>query len=111
MESLSVITPNIKRALVIIFSSVLLVFISINVVAQTNSPNQHPEGQSQAEQASGYLNNMEKEPNAYTPGSSEWYAQPWIWAIVAAILILFIGMIARNSGRKEVDSSSENGLR
>jgi hypothetical protein len=34
-------------------------------------------------------------------GGSDWYAQPWVWAIGAAVFIIIIVAILKGGGRKE----------
>lgn len=111
MKNLKAFTTTATNKAVALFSIIMLVFISFNGMSQNNNnPGQNPDRSSHAEQSSEYLHNIETDPNG-VPNTTAWYAQPWIWAIVAAVLILFIGMLARNSGKKEVESGSENGLR
>jgi hypothetical protein len=82
--------------------------ISLQSSSQTNNPNEYPEKPSHSQQASDYLHNIEKNPNG-VPDNAVWYAQPWIWAIVAAILVLIIGLIYKNNTKR--DDEVEPGLR
>ncbi|MEJ6979841.1 hypothetical protein WG906_05235 [Pedobacter sp. P351] len=94
--------------LVTLISTITFVLFSLIVVAQAgNNPNQHPEKSSPAEQSSAYLQSIENDPNG-VPNNSAWYAQPWLWAIVAAILILVVGLIFKSYGKRDVES--EQGL-
>jgi hypothetical protein len=34
-------------------------------------------------------------------GGSDWYTQPWVWAIGAAVFIIIIVAILKGGGRKE----------
>ena len=111
MKTRSAIAIEVKDKAARLVSMAILMLISFNGVSQNNvSPGQNSDRSSHAEQSSDYLYNIEKDPNG-VPNTAAWYAQPWIWAIVAAILILFIGLIARNSGKKNIEADSENGLR
>lgn len=83
---------------------ILLLTSSLLSFAQTD------DGASSARQMSQYLQNTENDPNG-VPNDSAWYAQPWIWAIVAAVLILLIAFITRGSSRKNMESDTEGGLR
>lgn len=39
-----------------------------------------------------------------------WYAQPWVWALVAAVVILFIFMITNGGKKKNMEHDSERGI-
>lgn len=95
MKKLIDFTNQTKQAIVSIIS-VMLLFLSSGVLAQ-----------SRANDASLYLQNIEEDPNG-VPNNSNWYLQPWIWAIVAAILILVIGFLFKTYGKKDIES--EHGL-
>lgn len=43
-----------------------------------------------------------------TISNGEWYSQPWIWAIIATLLILIIGVLSRNSMKEKKSSNSDN---
>jgi len=87
-------------------SSIVLLFFSINGLAQTGTdPKQGPDHTSSPAQASQYLQTIEKDPNL-VPNSSAWYVQPWIWAIVASLLILIIGLLFKAYGKRDVQSES-----
>lgn len=34
-------------------------------------------------------------------GGSDWYTQPWVWAIGAAVFIIILVAILKGSGKKE----------
>ncbi|MFD2161049.1 hypothetical protein ACFSJU_01500 [Paradesertivirga mongoliensis] len=106
MENLSVFTVSAKFKLSTVISVMFLMFLSLNGIAQ-NNPGQGTDRPSHAEQSSEYLQSIEADPNG-VPNSSEWYVQPWIWAIVAAILVLVIGLLFTTYGKRDVDS--ERGL-
>lgn len=106
MEKLSSFMVRAKLNLSTIISVMFLMFLSLNGVAQNNQ-GQGADRNSHAEQSSEYLQSIEADPNG-VPNSSAWYVQPWIWAIVAAILILIIGLLFKSYGKRDVDS--ERGL-
>ena len=108
MEKLRTVSTAFKQKALFIFSVLFLMMFSQSVVAQSgNNTPQGTDNPSHAEQASQYLHNIEKDPNG-VPNSAAWYVQPWIWAIVAAILILVIGLIYKNNSKRDVES--EHGL-
>jgi hypothetical protein len=76
----------------LVFVVFMLLCLSSNAVAQTQ----------QAAQEGPYYN-LSKDVSGVTTYSA-WYAQPWIWAIVAALLILFIGMVFKNNRKRDVES-------
>lgn len=51
-------------------------------------------------------------PEATVADDSSWYSQPWIWAVLVAILIVIIGFFNRkgNSTRK-VKDDTDRGIR
>ena len=108
MEKLAAFIIKAKHWTFTTISALALMYFSFDAMAQTGKdPGQNPDRPSHSEQASSYLHNIEQDPNG-VPNSSEWYAQPWIWAIVAAILILIIGLIYKNNSKRDLDS--ERGL-
>jgi hypothetical protein len=42
--------------------------------------------------------------NISTDGTSEWYAQPWVWIVGAAVFILLLIALLRGGGRDTVTS-------
>lgn len=106
MKKLTAFTDKTKHIAFSLISTIILFVISFPLMAQTGGgANEKPD--SHAEQASAYLQSIEQDPNG-VPNSSAWYAQPWIWAIVASILILIIGMLFKSYGKRDMDS--EHGL-
>jgi|GEM_PF-1107094 len=104
MKKLMDFTTQVKQSVISVLSLVLLLFLSLGVIAQSVDNTQSP---SRANDASQYLQNIEKDPNG-VPNNSDWYLQPWIWAIVASVLILIIGLVFKNYGKKDIES--EHGL-
>lgn len=45
-----------------------------------------------------------------TTEDSAWYLQPWLWVIIAALLILCV-VYFRRQGRKNIRSGTQKGLR
>jgi len=45
----------------------------------------------------------------YDTRETPWYLQPWIWAIVASVLILFIAWATKGSMKRHMESDSETG--
>ena len=45
------------------------------------------------------------------PNNPDWYSQPWIWAIVAAVLILLIAFLTRRGRGKAMEADKERGVR
>jgi hypothetical protein len=86
----------------------LMLFVcSILANAQEHhNPNQ--DQNSHAKQSGEYLDNIEKSSGYSTPQGGEWYVQPWIWALVAAGLILTIAFIYKNNTDR--DEKSEAGV-
>ncbi len=41
---------------------------------------------------------------------TEWYMQPWVWAIVIALIIIAIAYYSRNGSRKNLKEGTEKGL-
>src|SRR5688500_18128519 len=109
MKKLVAFTAQAKFRLFTLISCVTLIFLSFLITAQTdnNNPNQYPERSSPAEQSSAYLQSIENDPNG-VPNTAVWYAQPWIWAIVASILILIVGLLFKSYGKRDIES--EQGL-
>ena len=108
MEKVIAYTTQTRFKLVTLISTITFILFSLIVVAQAgNNPNQYPEKSSPADQSSGYLQSIEEDPNM-VPNSSAWYAQPWLWAIVASVLILVVGLIFKSYGKRDVES--EQGL-
>lgn len=109
MKTLKAFTAQAKFRLLTLLSCVTFVFFSFLLMAQTdnNNPNQYPERSSPAEQSSAYLHSIENDPNG-VPNTAVWYAQPWIWAIVASVLILIIGLLFKSYGKRDIES--EQGL-
>ncbi|WP_207429592.1 hypothetical protein [Pedobacter sp. SYSU D00535] len=88
--------------------TVILMLLSISLVSY--GQNEFPERTTHAEQANTYLHNWEVDPNG-VPNTSAWYVQPWIWSIVAAVLILVVAFFARGGGRQDQPFGSERGVR
>jgi hypothetical protein len=112
MKNLQVIKHELRQMSAMVFSVILLTLFTLISVAQESGPGQGTSRPSQAQQANDYLHSFEKDPNG-VPNNAAWYAQPWIWAIVAAILIVIIGHFARNYGRNEhpeSESGTSNGV-
>lgn len=108
MEKVIAYKTQAQFKLITLIGTITFVLFSLIVMAQAgNNPNQYPEKSSPAEQSSAYLQSIEQDPNM-VPNSSAWYAQPWLWAIVASILILVIGLAFKSYGKRDVDS--EQGL-
>ena len=55
-----------------------------------------------------YDNHVTTEFN-YDVRETPWYAQPWIWAIVASVLILFIAYASQGYLKRHRDDHSETG--
>lgn len=104
MENLKVVIRKVNLKVLSLLSPLILLFFSVVASAQ---PGSNPETPSRAEGASRYLQSIETDPNG-VPNSSAWFVQPWIWAIVAAILILGIGGLYKLYGKR--DDTSETGL-
>ncbi|WP_256011344.1 hypothetical protein [Desertivirga xinjiangensis] len=45
----------------------------------------------------------------YDSREMAWYAQPWIWAIVAAVLILLIAFVSKGYLKRHMEDDSETG--
>ena len=45
----------------------------------------------------------------YDTRETPWYLQPWIWAIVASILILFIAYATQGTLKRHMEDDSETG--
>lgn len=88
------------------FASCLFLFLVSAANAQSNT--QGPDKTSHAEQANAYLQSIEADPNV-VPNSSAWYVQPWIWALVATFLILFIPFLMQNYLKRHAENDSESG--
>lgn len=104
MENFNVVTRKVKLKVLSIISPLILLLFSAVASAQ---PGSNPEMPSHAEGASRYLQSIETDPNG-VPNSSAWFVQPWIWAIIVAILILIIGGLYKLYGKR--DNTSETGL-
>ena len=86
---------------------IMLSVCSILANAQEHhNPNQ--EQNSHAQQSGEHVNNIENSSGYSTPQGGEWYVQPWIWALVAAALILTIAYIYKNNSER--DEKSEVGI-
>lgn len=44
-------------------------------------------------------------------GNDVWYAQPWIWVIIIALLVIFIIYYTKRNKRKSLKNSAEKGPR
>ena len=93
---------NIRKSV----ATLTLLLLSFVVFAQ--SGNEYPQRTTNAEQANEYLHNIEVDPNG-VPNSSAWYVQPWIWALVAAFLVLFIPFLMQNYLKRHAEDDSESG--
>lgn len=108
METIIAKISQAKFRLITLSSILLLVFFSLAGMAQPgNTSDDSRDRSSKAEQSSAYLRSIEMDPNG-VPNTAAWYAQPWIWAIVASILILIIGLLFKSYGKRDPDS--EQGL-
>lgn len=45
----------------------------------------------------------------YDSREMPWYAQPWIWAIVASVLILLIAFLSKDTLKRHMENDSEAG--
>ena len=99
---------QVKFKLVSLSSILVLAFFSFMAMAQPgNTSNDGRDQSSKADQSTAYLRSIETDPNG-VPNTAVWYAQPWIWAIIASILIFVIGLVFKNYGKRDVES--EHGI-
>ncbi|WP_207422894.1 hypothetical protein [Desertivirga brevis] len=45
----------------------------------------------------------------YDTRETPWYLQPWVWALVAAVVILFIAWATKGSMKRNIENDSETG--
>lgn len=51
------------------------------------------------------------EDKSIVAGNDVWYAQPWIWVIIIALLVILIIYYTKRNKRKSLKDSAEKGLR
>lgn len=55
-----------------------------------------------AQDSTGGSSSITKESTTTTTTTSEWYTQPWVWIVGAAVLIVIIVALMRGNSTKEV---------
>lgn len=105
MKNFKAFAGKAKTYFLALISTFILALLTLQGSAQ--APGTNPETPSHSQGASDYLHSMETDPNG-VPNNSDWFVQPWIWAIVAAILILIVGALYKVYGKR--DNTSETGL-
>jgi hypothetical protein len=108
METVIDKIAQVKFKLFSLSSILVLALFSFMAMAQPGNTSDDSRGSSsKADQSTAYLRSIEMDPNG-VPNTAAWYAQPWVWAIIASILILVVGLVFKSYGKR--DTESEHGL-
>jgi len=94
METICAIKRRLSHYTRHISLIVFLLLMNVMAFAQRGTPS--------------YDNHVTTEFN-YDVRETPWYLQPWIWAIVASILILFIAYASQSYMKRHIEDDSETG--